>query len=239
MYNERENQLDLQLNNPETEFNYNPQTTLTKPRVKTTVIKDPVIHNPPNVPDHELFPPRDTLYNPNIDIVKPSTKIGGLFEPLEKAKFRLKEKEKEMLSEFLAMQNRIPDPGFYEPVFTLIDEGVPIPDFGRYLRRSDILTRSEIMEMSQEGDNLILDLDKKKKIKGMVELNRMVGRDPGEIEDAGVSLVGSEVYLRESGMGKKPKIKGYVELVIKYNNINIFRGRKKVGKDLKKMRLKI
>ena len=75
------------------------------------------------------------------------------------------------------MQHRMPDPGFYDPIFNLIDQGVAVPDFGRYLERSRIMTKEELMQRDMEGDVLILDPDRLRPNTGtLIDYNKMIGR---------------------------------------------------------------
>ena len=213
MYNSRLARIEEMAPNNDTEFKYDPKTTLTKPRVKTTKIAEEVKIEPPNIPDRDIYPEEWRFYNRDVTAVKPSTQTLGKFVSEPFGDFKLKAQEKEMLSEYLAMQNRMPDPGFYDPLFTLLEEGVPVPSFGRYLERSDILTKSELMNMEIDGDNLVLNPSQVKPRGGnLVQMDKMTGRDGGDVEEAGIDLLDSEVFLDKITKWVDKRVTGYVDL---------------------------
>ena len=182
-------------------------------RPATTVIKGPVDRiEPPNMPDHLLNPERWEFYDPNPNAVRPNTQVGGIFAAENFLSFKLKEQEREMLREYLQMQHRVPDPGYYDPVFKLLESGVAIPDFGRYLERSRLMTKSEIMNKDIEGDVLILDPDHPQGKGGnLVDFKKMQGRPVPKVDDLATVLVTDPEYGQIDR-----KIAGYVNMVISF-----------------------
>lgn len=154
---------------------------------------------PPNIPEHELYPERWELYDPETKLVKPNTEVGGKFAEVEFAKFRLKENEKELLKEFLEVQIKQPGPGQYDPLSDLLEEGIAIPNFDRYLERSVLKTRQELMNTDVDGDVLILHPSKTKpKVQGDVRLDVMKGRDDNDITEQKKAEVGAEIILEKN-----------------------------------------
>ena len=85
-------------------------------------------------------------------------------------KFVLYEQEKQALKEYLQLEKRLPDIGYYDPMYDLIESGViGIPKFERYLERSVLPPKDELMQQEIEGDNLVFSRElKKPKVKMMV-----------------------------------------------------------------------
>ena len=179
-------------------------------RPATIVIKGPVDRkDPPNIPGVMLNPERWEFYDPKLEAVRPNTSVGGIFAKEDFLTFKLKENEREMLREYLQMQHRVPDPGYYDPVFNLLESGVAIPDFGRYLERSRIMTKEEIMQRDMEGDVLVLD-PKQPQGKGgnVVDYNKMPGRPEPKIDNLNEQLdLSPEYKLIEA------KVKGNIDMV--------------------------
>lgn len=204
-FNDRMNMMDL-ADDENYEFLYEPDYTLAKPSTtllgkinsKTKEVK------PPNVPEAELNPEKWQFYDKNTKLTKPNTEIGGRFvnKLLEDPnKFVLHENEKELLKEYMQIGNRNPDPGYYDPMFGLIESGIiGVPHFERYLERSVLPTREELMNMEIDGDNLVFSRElKKSKIKNTVVMDKMIGRNDLEkdksligFDDLDVSLLLAE-----------------------------------------------
>lgn len=162
----------------------NPNYNLVEKRAPATVIKDTIsVKEPPNLPDKLLYPERWQFYDADYNVVKPTTEVGGIFAKDDFLTFKLKENEREMLREYLQMQHRVPEPGYYDPIFKLLEQGVPIPTFDRYLQRSRMMTKEELMHKDIEGDVLVLDPANPQSRGGnLVDYQKMIGR-PQDIVD--------------------------------------------------------
>lgn len=179
-------------------------------RPATVVIKGPVDRkDPPNMPDALLNPERWEFYDVNTAAVRPNTAVGGIFAKEDFLTFKLKEQEREMLREYLQMQHRVPDPGYYDPVFNLLESGVAIPDFGRYLERSRIMTKEEIMQRDIDGDVLVLDPQQPQGKGGvLVDYKKMPGRPEPKIENFKEHLDLSVDYKQIDA-----RVKGNIDMV--------------------------
>jgi hypothetical protein len=211
-YNDRLNAMNLakkDVADPELDINYG----LVEKRPPTTVIKGPVeVKEPPNLPDKLIFPERWEFYDGDMAVVKPSTTTGGLFAREDMLTFKLKENERNMLREYLQMQHRVPDPGYYDPIFKLLEEGIPVASFDRYLERSRLLTREEIMHRDMEGDVLILDpAAPKSEANGYVDMSKQKGRVDPTTKDR--PDMGEEIVLDLDYKQVEPRVPCLVDMV--------------------------
>lgn len=183
----------------------NPNYTLVEKRAPAASIKDNVtVKEPPNLPDKLLYPEHWEHYNPDHNVVKPNTKVGGVFAVEDFLTFKLKDKEREMLRQYLQFQHRVPEPGYYDPIFTLLEEGVPIPTFDRYLERSRLMTREELMQRDIDGDVLILDpAQPASKGGNLVNYEKMPGR-PEDKRDGLTDVL--DLDLNYGQIEKKPTV---------------------------------
>ena len=188
-YNERIKEIEKMyptLNDVDTD----PVYDLVKKRAPTTVIKDKVLRtDPPNMPENLLWPEHWEFYNANVEATKERTDIGGGFANIDYSKFKLDERDKKILTDYLNMNRRVPDVGYYEPIFSLLDEGVAVPDFGRYLDRPKPMTKDELMNIDIDGDNLILDPAKPQKRIGDIDFGKQTGRPqdaPADLDDMNI-----------------------------------------------------
>jgi len=176
-FNDRINEMDLAKKDA-VDVDLDPVYDFIKRRIKGGVINTPTeIKAPPNIPDKELYPERWELYDRNVDPIKPNNEIGGKFASVDYAKFRLKEKEKELLRDYLNLANKQPAPGQYNILYDLLEEGIAIPNFDRYLERSKMLTKSQLMQMDVEGDVLILEPDRNKPKLADIKMDKITGRE--------------------------------------------------------------
>lgn len=176
-FNDREAMMDLAKSDI-MDIDVSPNYDWVKKRAPAAVIKGPVaVKEPPHLPDRLLYPEQWRFYDGNLDAVRPNLDIGGQFAAEDQPTFQLREKEREVLREYLQMQHRVPDPAYYEPIFKLLDSGVPVPSFGRYLERSRLMTKSELLQREVDGDNLILNPEPVRKNLGNVaDFQKMTGR---------------------------------------------------------------
>ncbi len=160
LYNDRLNAMDF-ADEENYEFLYEPNYDLVKPSNeimgKINTKTKPKL--PPNTPDAKLNPEKWELYDLNTNLTLPNTEVGGRFVNRlldDPDKFILHEEEKKMLKEYINIGNKVPDPGFYDPMYKLIDSGlIGVPNFERYLERSVAPTKQELMHMEIDGDNLV------------------------------------------------------------------------------------
>ena len=131
---------------------------------------------PPNIPEAEIFPEKWRLYDRDVTAVKPSTKTGGKFVGKDFAQFKLDEREKEILKVFLGQKNKMPSPTTYNPLFDLLEEGITIPNFDRYLERSVIQDKEDALFNGLE-DVLDFDLAPKPKKQQDIKFHKMEGRE--------------------------------------------------------------
>lgn len=150
-YNDRLVQMDA-ADDENYEFLYDPDYTLVKPSTnilgKINSETKPKI--PPNIPEAQLNPEKWEFYEKDTKHTKPSTEIGGRFvgkNVPDPEKFVLYEQEKQALKEYLQLEKRLPDIGYYDPMYDLIESGViGIPKFERYLERSVLPPKDELMQ---------------------------------------------------------------------------------------------
>jgi hypothetical protein len=95
------------------------------------------------------------------------------------------------------MGKRNPDPGYYDPVFKLIESDIiGVPNFERYLQRSEVLTKEELMNMEIDGDNLVFSRElKPQKIKNAVLIGKMAGRNDVDEDKELIDYNGLDVSL--------------------------------------------
>lgn len=165
---------------------------------------------PPNMPDKLLYPENWEFYDANVNVVKPNTTIGGKFAAEDFLSFKLKDHERDMLRQYLQMQHRIPEPGYYDPIFKLLEQGVPIPKFDRYLERSRMMTKSELMNRDIDGDVLVLDPNQVPSKGGnLVNYEKMKGRPEPMIDLLAEVL---DLEPRYNQVEKKPLV--LVDMVV-------------------------
>lgn len=188
-----------------------PKYTLVEKRAPEAVIKGPVeVKEPPNLPDKILYPERWEFYDPDMKAVKPNTEVGGKFAAENFLTFKLKQHERDMLREYLQMQHRIPEPGYYDPIFKLLEQGVPIPSFDRYLERSRMMTKSELMNRDIEGDVLVLDPNPVPPKGGnLVNFDKMPGRPEPVVDQLAEVL---DLQLNYNQVEKRPTV--LVDMVV-------------------------
>lgn len=182
-----------------------PNYALVEKRAPEALIKGPVDRKePPNLPEKLLYPERWEFYDPNMKAVKPNTELGGKFAAEDHLTFKLKDHEREMLRQYLQMQHRVPEPGYYDPIFKLLEQGVPIPSFDRYLERSRMMTKSELMHREIEGDVLVLDPNQVPSKGGLlVNFDKMQGR-PEPVVDLLAEVL--DLNLNYKHVEKKPVV---------------------------------
>ena len=182
-YNDRTEMMNLAKKDA-TDFDLEPIYDFVKKRAPAVKISKKVeLEGPANIPDKYIFKEQWKHYDVNLDAYKENGKIGGKFAAENLEKFKLKEKEKEMLINYLNLNHRVPDPGFYEPIFQLIESGVPVPKFERYLERSRIMTREEVLNTEADGDMLVLEPERPRPHMGGPNFDRGTGREEKQREE--------------------------------------------------------
>lgn len=190
----------------------NPTYSLVEKRAPAALIKDKVpVKEPPNLPDKLLYPEHWQFYNKDETAVRPNTAVGGLFAAEDFLTFKLKDHEREMLRAYLQMQHRVPEPGYYDPIFKLLEEGVPVPRFDRYLERSRLMTKEELMQRDIEGDVLVLDpAEVPSKGGNLVNYNKMLPGRPEDKRDELAEVL--DLDLNYGQIEKRPQV--LVDMVI-------------------------
>ena len=201
-YNDRLQAMDL-ANKSAVDAVINPTYSLVEKRAPAAVIKDKVpVKEPPNLPDKVLYPEHWEFYETNQQAIKPNTEVGGLFAREDFLTFKLKDKEREMLRQYLQLQHRVPEPGYYDPIFKLLEEGIPIPRFDRYLERSRLMTKEELMQRDVDGDVLVLDPNQAPSKGGnLVNYQRMPGRPEARVDELAEVL---DLQLNYGQIDKRP-----------------------------------
>lgn len=204
-FNDRLVQMDL-ADEENYEFLYDPDFTLVKPstNILGKINSQTQQKLPPNIPEAQLNPEKWEFYDKDTKITRPNTEVGGRFvgRTLDNpGKFLLYQQEKDALKEYLQLEKRIPDIGYYDPMYDLIESGViGIPNFSRYLERSVLPSKEELMQQEIEGDNLVFSRElKKPRVKVLVDMDKYTGRHDQEddakfigYEDLEVSLLLAE-----------------------------------------------
>jgi hypothetical protein len=203
-YNDRLQAMDL-ANKSAVDAVINPTYSLVEKRAPAAVIKDKVpVKEPPNLPDKVLYPEHWKFYETNQQAIKLNTEVGGLFSREDFLTFKLKDKEREMLRQYLQLQHRVPEPGYYDPIFKLLEEGIPIPRFDRYLERSRLMTKEELMQRDVDGDVLVLDPNQAASKGGnLVNYQRMPGRPEARVDELAEVL---DLQLNYGQIDKKPAV---------------------------------
>ena len=192
-----------------------PVYTLVEKRAPEAVIKGPVDRiEPPQIPDKLLYPEHWEFYDPNLKAIKPNTELGGKFAAEDYLTFKLKDHERDMLRQYLQLQHRVPEPGYYDPVFALLEQGVPIPSFDRYLERSRMMTKSELMHREIDGDVLVLNPDQVPSKGGnLVDYGKMPGRPEPVVDQLAEVL---DLKLNYNQVEKRPQ--GQLDMVDRFNS---------------------
>lgn len=195
-YNDREHIANL-ANKNATDFDLNPIFDFIKKKAPSFKISKKLdLEGPKNLPEKFLYPERWQHYDISTKLTKNNTELGPKFTDKNFKKYKLYKEEKDFLSAYLNLQHKIPDPGFYEPLFDLIEAGVQAPDFGRYLERSRMLTKEEIMNKETDGDMLILQPEKLRPKVQDLRMERITGRKDKKINELEERLVLEKNYAQ-------------------------------------------
>lgn len=222
--NERQMVIEKNMYKEANDPDLDPMYDWVKKRVPAVLMKGPVERKePPNIPDHMVFPERWEFYDKDVAAIKERGDTFGKFANGDFQKFQLDEKEKEILTDYLNLGRRLPEVGYYDPVFKLLEQGIAVPDFEKYIYRPKALTREELMERDIDGDNLLLEPFKKGPKLADIDFGKIEGRKepkkPNELD--------GEMLLEKNYDQVEKKLVNYVNMDKQEDRKPIFGGQPK------------